>query len=80
VSMTWQIVLALFTILIQVATAAYVYGRLTERVRTLGDRTVDHGRRITNLETVTSGVGGHGERITAIEAWRLEHLRKGPNT
>ena len=63
---------AIATIIIQVLVAAFVYGRLTERVKTLGDRTTDHGRRISNVETVISGTGGHGERLTALEAWRIE--------
>jgi hypothetical protein len=60
------------TIVVQLIIAAFVYGRLTERVKTIDDRTIDHGRRVTNLETVLSGTGGHGERLTALEAWRIE--------
>lgn len=60
-------------LLTQVITTAFLYGRLTEKVKTASDRTIDHGRRLTNLETVSSGTGGHGERLTALEAWRLEH-------
>ena len=56
-------------IAVQIVTAAFLYGRLTERVKTVDDRTVDHGRRISNVETVLSGTGGHGERLTALEAW-----------
>jgi hypothetical protein len=55
---------------IQFSTAAFVYGRLTERVKTLGDCTVDHGRRITNLENVQNGPGGQGERIAGLETWK----------
>jgi hypothetical protein len=58
-------------VVVQLVTAAFVYGRLTERVKTIGDRTIDHGTRITNVETVLSGSGGHGERLTALEARRL---------
>lgn len=60
----------------QLLTAAFIYGKLTERVNTVDDRTVDHGRRISNAETVLSGTGGHGERLTALEAWRIEHRGK----
>jgi hypothetical protein len=67
-----NISLNLATLLVQLLVAVYVYGRLTERVKTLDDRTIDHGRRVTNVETVLSGTGGHGERLTALEAWRIE--------
>lgn len=56
----------------QLILGAFVYGRLTEKVKTLADRTVDHGARISNVETVLSGRYGHGERLVALEAWRLE--------
>ena len=59
-------------VFVQVVTTVFLYGRLTERVKTTADRTVDHGRRIANMETVLSGTGGHGERLTALEAWRIE--------
>lgn len=49
---------------------------ITQKISTIDDRTVDHGRRITNVETVLSGPGGHGERLTALEAWRIEHRAK----
>jgi hypothetical protein len=71
--LTWGLIL---TTAIQVITAAFVYGRLTERVKTLGDRTIDHGRRITNQENITSGPGGHGERITSLEVSREERRRE----
>jgi hypothetical protein len=60
------------TIVVQLIIAAFVYGRLTEKVKTVTDRSIDHGRRVTNIETVISGTGGHGERLTALEAWRIE--------
>lgn len=63
-------------VICQIATTAFIYGRLTEKVKTTMERTVDHGRRITNLETVLSGTGGHGERLTALEAWRIETREK----
>lgn len=50
--------------------------QLTQKISTIDDRTVDHGRRISNAETVLSGPGGHGERLTALEAWRIEHRAK----
>lgn len=56
--------------------AAFVYGKLTERVKTVGDRTIDHGNRLTNVETVLIGSGGHGERLVALEVWRLQHEKK----
>jgi hypothetical protein len=64
------------TVIVQIVVAAFVYGRLTERVKTHGDRTADHGRRISNIETVLTGTGGHGERLTALEAWRIEARAK----
>ena len=65
------VVVFLGTVIVQIVAAAFIYGRLTERVKTVDDRTVDHGRRVTNLETVLSGTGGHGERLVALEVWRL---------
>lgn len=62
--------------LINLLTAAYVYGRLTERVKTLGDRTIDHGHRLQNVETVLIGTGGHGERLVALEVWRIQHEKQ----
>jgi hypothetical protein len=59
------------TIVVQLVIAAFVYGRLTEKVKTVDDRTVDHGRRVTNLETILTGTHGHGERLVALEVWRL---------
>lgn len=56
--------------------AAFVYGKLTERVKTVGDRTIDHGNRLTNVETVLIGSGGHGERLVALEVWRLQHEKR----
>lgn len=56
----------------QLLTAAFVYGKLTERVKHNSDETVDLKRRMGNAETVISGSGGHGERLTALEAWRLD--------
>ena len=64
------------TVVVQLIIAAFVYGRLTEKVKTVNDRTIDHGRRVTNIETVISGTGGHGERLTALEAWRIESREK----
>lgn len=63
-------------VLFQVITTAFLYGRLTEKVRTALDRTTSHGHRLENLENVQNGPGGHGERLTALESWRLEHLRR----
>lgn len=60
------------TIVVQLIVAAFIYGKLTEKVKTVTDRSIDHGRRVTNIETVISGTGGHGERLTALEAWRIE--------
>jgi hypothetical protein len=68
--------LVLFGVVVQLLLAAFVYGRLTERVKTVGDRTVDHGARLSNIETVLTGTGGHGERLTALEAWRIENGKK----
>lgn len=67
---------AVVVVLVNLLTAAYVYGRLTERVKTLGDRTIDHGHRLTNVETVLIGTGGHGERLVALEVWRLSHEKQ----
>jgi hypothetical protein len=64
------------TIAVQLIIAAFVYGKLTEKVKTVTDRSIDHGRRVTNIETVISGTGGHGERLTALEAWRIESREK----
>lgn len=58
---------------VQLLVAAFTYGMLTEKVKQNADRTVDHGARLSNVETVLNGTGGHGERITALEAWRLLH-------
>jgi hypothetical protein len=68
-NLTWGLVII---IIVNVATAAFVYGRLTERVKTIGDRTISHGTRLDNVENVQGGTGGHGERITGLEAWREE--------
>jgi len=54
-------------IVINLLTAAFVYGQLTQKVK------ADNGR-ISNLETVVSGPGGHGERITALESARLNRV------
>jgi len=61
------------TILVNVLTAVYVYGQLTERVKSVAQENADHKLRLGNIETVISGTGGHGERLTALEAWRIEH-------
>lgn len=53
----------------------FVYGQLTQRVEMLDDRTVDHGRRITNIESVVSGEDGHGERLVRLEHDGLERAR-----
>lgn len=63
-------------VLVNLLTAAYVYGKLTERVKTVGDRTIDHGGRISNVETVLIGTGGHGERLVALEVWRIQHEKE----
>ncbi len=63
-------------VITQLLTAAFIYGKLTERVSFNSEKTNDHGRRLANIETVLSGTGGHGERLTALEAWRLENLKK----
>jgi len=60
-------------VLTNLLTAAFVYGRLTERVAAITNETADLKRRMGNTETVLSGPGGHGERLTALEAWRIEH-------
>ena len=77
----WAAVLlgALAVIITQALTAAFIYGSLTERVKTVGDRTVDHGTRITNIERVVSGEDGHSERLVRLEAWQLEEFRKRKN-
>lgn len=67
---------AILVIFGQLLTAAFIYGKLTERVKTVDERTVDHGRRVTNLENVQNGPGGHGERLTAIESWRVMLTQK----
>lgn len=69
------LIAALMIVVTQLLTVAFVYGKLTERVKTVDDRSVDHGRRVTNVESVLSGPGGHGERLTALEAWRIERNR-----
>jgi len=69
---------AAVVVIINLLTAAYVYGKLTERVKTVGDRTIDHGNRLTNVETVLIGSGGHGERLVALEVWRLQHEKQKP--
>lgn len=62
-----------FVVLANLLTAAFVYGKLTERVSAVSKETADHKLRLGNIETVLSGTGGHGERLTALEAWRIEH-------
>lgn len=71
-----QQVSSLMTGLQSVSVEVGKIGSLAQQVSTVNDRTVDHGRRITNVETVLSGPGGHGERLTALEAWRIEHRSK----
>lgn len=75
-SATATLIGASVVVIINLLTAAYVYGKLTERVKTVGDRTVDHGHRLTNVETVLIGSGGHGERLVALEVWRLQHEKQ----
>lgn len=60
-------------VLVNLLTAAFIYGQLSQRVKDTGARTESHDRRLGNVETVLSGPGGHGERLTALEAWRIEH-------
>ena len=60
-------------VIVQLLTAAFVYGMLTERVKNVSVKSEDHQRRLQNIETVLQGTGGHGERLTALEAWRIEH-------
>lgn len=57
-------------------TSVNILSSMTQKISTIDDRTIDHGRRISNAETVLSGPGGHGERLTALEAWRIEHRAK----
>jgi len=64
-------------VLVQLLTAAYIYGQLTRDVKANSDATKSLGHRIVNVETVLSGTGGHGERLTALEAWRIEQRAKG---
>jgi len=64
-------------VLANLLTAAFVYGKLTERVGSISKETADHKLRLGNIETVLSGTGGHGERLTALEAWRIENRAKG---
>lgn len=64
-------------VLAQLLTAAFIYGKLTERVATVTNDAADLKRRVGNTETVLSGPGGHGERLTALEAWRIENRAKG---
>lgn len=71
-----QQVATLVTGLSQLSEQVTKVSGMTEKVNTLDDRTVDHGRRIGNVETVLSGPGGHGERLTSLEAWRIEHRAK----
>lgn len=58
---------------INLLTAAFVYGQLTQKVKTIDG----HDGRILNLEEVISGPGGHGERITRLEAARLTRAHHG---
>lgn len=67
---------AAVVVLVNLLTATFVYGRLTEKVRGLDNKVADHHSRIHNVETVLSGTGGHGERLTALEAWRIEQRGK----
>lgn len=64
-------------VLANLLTAAFVYGKLTERVSKISEQSADHKHRLQNIETVLSGTGGHGERLTALEAWRIENRAKG---
>lgn len=54
----------------------FVNGQLTQKVQTLDERTVDHGRRITTLESVVSGEEGHGERLVRLEYDQLQAARR----
>ena len=60
-------------VFVNLVTAAFIYGQLTQRVKGHSIDLDDHKRRLGNVETVLSGPGGHGERLTALEAWRIEH-------
>jgi hypothetical protein len=64
-------------VLVQLLTAAYIYGQLTRDVKSNSEATKGIGHRLMNVETVLSGTGGHGERLTALEAWRIEQRAKG---
>lgn len=60
-------------IVINLLTAAFVYGQLSQKVKGIDA----HNGRILNLETVVSGPDGHGERITRLEASRLSRAHQG---
>lgn len=57
-------------IAINLLTAAFVYGQLTQKVKA-------NDERIFNLESVVSGRDGHGERITRLEAAKLYRAHHG---
>lgn len=64
-------------VLVQLLTAAFIYGQLTRDVKANSESVKGLGHRLVNVETVLSGTGGHGERLTALEAWRIEQRAKG---
>jgi hypothetical protein len=55
---------------ISIVTCAFVYGRLTERVKANTDKLDDHDTELKNLEAADAR---HGERISTIEG-RLSPL------
>lgn len=57
-------------IIVNLLTAAYVYGQLTQKVK-------NHGGRIQILETTVSGPGGQGERISRLESTRAARAHHG---
>jgi len=47
-------------------TAAFIYGQLTQKVRSLEARTA-------HLETTVTGRDGHGDRLTRLESTQQHH-------
>jgi RNA binding exosome subunit len=64
-----------FTVIVQIATAAFVYGKLTERVS-------NHDEKLKSLDAEQSRqwetIGHHGERISSVEArvQRMEQAKR----
>lgn len=64
---TATILVGLVVVVTNLLTAAFVYGRLTERVRSLDIQVETLGDRVESVEKEVSGRGGHAERITRLE-------------